>query len=290
MTQHNSPLSPAAKNTSSLWPNSKLALMLSRDPSSKARLLEDAKAGRADPAKQLHDWNQWARGEQLPPPGDWRIWLFLGGRGAGKTRAGAEWVRAQVAAGARRIALVGPAFQDVREVMLGGPSGLLALGPEPERPSYEVSRRRVVWPGGAVGYAFSAEDPDGLRGPQFDAAWADEFAAWARPQDTLDMLRLGLRLGADPRLVITTTPRAIAAVKSLIDAPGVVVTRLATVGNRHNLAPGFVEAMEAQYAGSHLARQELDGVLVEDPEGALWTRRGFGHPARARPAHRACRQ
>lgn len=272
MTQHNSPLSPAAKNTSSLWPNSKLALMLSRDPSSKARLLEDAKAGRADPAKQLHDWNQWARGEQLPPPGDWRIWLFLGGRGAGKTRAGAEWVRAQVAAGARRIALVGPAFQDVREVMLGGPSGLLALGPEPERPSYEVSRRRVVWPGGAVGYAFSAEDPDGLRGPQFDAAWADEFAAWARPQDTLDMLRLGLRLGADPRLVITTTPRAIAAVKSLIDAPGVVVTRLATVGNRHNLAPGFVEAMEAQYAGSHLARQELDGVLVEDPEGALWTR------------------
>lgn len=173
MTQQNSPLSPAATSTSSLWPNSKLALMLSRDPSSKARILEDAKAGRTDPAEQLHDWNQWARGEQLAPPGDWRIWLFLGGRGAGKTRAGAEWVRAQVAAGARRIALVGPAFQDVREVMLGGPSGLLALGPEPERPSYEVSRRRVVWPGGAVGYAFSAEDPDGLRGPQFDAAWAD---------------------------------------------------------------------------------------------------------------------
>ena len=207
-----------------------------------------------------------------PPAGDWRIWLFLGGRGAGKTRAGAEWVRARVAAGARRIALVGPAFQDVREVMLGGPSGLLSVGYPHERPAYQASRRRVVWPDGAVGYAFSAEDPDGLRGPQFDAAWADEFAAWARPQETLDMLRLGLRLGADPRLVITTTPRAIPAVKALIGAPGVAMTRLATGENRANLAPGFVEAMEAQYAGSHLARQELDGVLVEDPEGALWTR------------------
>ena len=208
----------------------------------------------------------------MPPAGDWRIWMFMGGRGAGKTRAGAEWVRAQVAAGARRIALVGPAYQDVREVMLGGPSGLLSIGHPHERPSYEVSRRRVVWPGGAVGYAFSAEDPDGLRGPQFDAAWADEFAAWARPQDTLDMLRLGLRLGSDPRLVITTTPRPIPAVKALINAPGVVMTRLSTWENRNNLAPGFVEAMEAQYAGTHLARQELDGVLVEDPEGALWTR------------------
>ena len=246
--------------------------MLSQDPSSKERILEEARNGHRDPADDLYDWNQWARDEQLPPPGDWRIWLFLGGRGAGKTRAGAEWVRARVRAGARRIALVGPAFQDVREVMLGGPSGVMNIGYPHERPAYQASRRRVVWPGGAVGYAFSAEDPDGLRGPQFDAAWADEFAAWAHPQETLDMLRLGLRLGRDPRLVITTTPRAIAAVKALIDAPGVEVTRLATVENRNNLAPGFVEAMEAQYAGSHLARQELDGVLVEDPEGALWTR------------------
>ncbi|MGY6628041.1 MAG: DNA-packaging protein [Oceanicaulis sp.] len=243
-----------------------------RDPSSKARILEEVRAGKKPPEEYVYDWDQWAEEQQSPPAGDWRIWMFMGGRGAGKTRAGAEWVRAQVAAGARRIALVGPAFQDVREVMLGGPSGLLSIGYPHERPSYEVSRRRVVWPGGAVGYAFSAEDPDGLRGPQFDAAWADEFAAWARPQETLDMLRLGLRLGSDPRLVITTTPRAIAAVKGLINAPGVAVTRLTTMENRHNLAPGFVEAMEAQYAGSHLARQELDGVLVEDPEGALWTR------------------
>jgi predicted phage terminase large subunit-like protein len=246
--------------------------MLSRDPSSKARILEEVRAGKRPPEEYVYDWNQWAEEQQLPPAGGWRIWMFMGGRGAGKTRAGAEWVRAQVAAGAKRIALVGPAFQDVREVMLGGPSGLLSIGYPHERPSYEVSRRRVVWPGGAVGYAFSAEDPDGLRGPQFDAAWADEFAAWARPQETLDMLRLGLRLGSDPRLVITTTPRAIAAVRELIGASGVKVTRLPTVKNQFNLAPGFVEAMEAQYAGSHLARQELDGELVEDPEGALWTR------------------
>ncbi len=246
--------------------------MLSRDPSSKERILEEARTGKRDPAKDLYDWGQWAEEAQTPPAGDWRIWLFLGGRGAGKTRAGAEWVRAQVAAGARRIALVGPAYQDVREVMLGGPSGLMQLGYPHERPAYQSSRRRVVWPGGAVGYAFSAEDPDGLRGPQFDAAWADEFAAWARPQETLDMLRLGLRLGAHPRLVITTTPRAIPALKALIGAPGVVHTQMATVKNQANLAPGFVEAMQAQYAGSHLARQELDGELVEDPEGALWTR------------------
>lgn len=234
--------------------------------------MQEVRAGKKPPEEWLYDWRQWAHGKQTAPPGDWRIWMFLGGRGAGKTRAGAEWVRAQVAAGARRIALVGPAFQDVREVMLGGPSGLMNLGYPHERPAYEVSRRRVVWPGGAVGYAFSAEDPDGLRGPQFDAAWADEFAAWTRPQETLDMLRLGLRLGADPRLVITTTPRAIPAVKNLIGAPGVALTRYATVENRHNLAPGFIEAMEAQYAGSHLFRQELEGMLVDDPEGAVWTR------------------
>ncbi|MCC5997086.1 MAG: DNA-packaging protein [Oceanicaulis sp.] len=246
--------------------------MRCRDPSAWDPILEAVRAGEKPPEEFLYDWGQWAEEAQTPPAGGWRIWMFMGGRGAGKTRAGAEWVRAQVAAGAQRIALVGPAFQDVREVMLGGPSGLLSIGYPHERPSYEVSRRRVVWPGGAVGYAFSAEDPDGLRGPQFDAAWADEFAAWARPQETLDMLRLGLRLGSDPRLVITTTPRAIAAVRDLIKAPGVAVTRLTTMKNQFNLAPGFVEAMEAQYAGSHLARQELDGELVEDPDGALWTR------------------
>jgi predicted phage terminase large subunit-like protein len=217
-------------------------------------------------------WKTWARPSQIPPCDDWLIWLFLGGRGAGKTRSGAEWVRSKVLDGARRIALVGPTFADVREVMLSGASGLLNIGPDAERPSFEASRRRVNWPNGAVAYAFSAEDPDGLRGPQFDAAWADEFCAWAKPQETLDMLRLGLRLGDQPQLVMTTTPRPIPALKALMSANGVVLTHSATCANRANLAEGFVEAMQDQYGASHLARQELDGLLVDDPEGAVWTR------------------
>ncbi len=221
---------------------------------------------------RLHQWTSWARPEQVPPESDWSCWLFLGGRGAGKTRAGAEWLRGQVEAGARRVALVGPAFADVREVMLAGPSGLLNIGRPDHRPRYEVSRHRLVWPNGAEGYAFSSEDPDGLRGPQFDAAWCDEFAAWTRPQETLDMLRFGLRLGDKPRMAVTTTPRPIPALKRLVASPGVVVTHATTLENKRYLADGFVENLQAQYGASRLARQELDGVLIEDPDGALWTR------------------
>jgi len=219
-----------------------------------------------------NSWAFWARDAQMPPPGDWRIWLFLGGRGAGKTRAGAEWVRAQVKAGCRRIALVAPTFSDVREVMVSGPSGFLNIGEAGDRPRYEASRHRLIWPNGAEAHGFSSEDPDGLRGPQFDCAWADEFAAWTRPQQTLDMLGLGLRLGEDPRLMITTTPRPIPALKALLKQPGVVMTHAATEANTANLAPGFVEAMTERYGASRLARQELEGVLIDDPEGALWTR------------------
>ncbi len=223
-------------------------------------------------AALLNDWHIWAAEHQLAPAGNWRIWLFLGGRGAGKTRAGAEWVRAAIEAGARRVALVGPDQQAVREVMIEGPSGLLSLGPLTRRPRFEASRRRLVWPGGAIGYCFSGEDPDGLRGPQFDLAWADEFAAWRHARATLDILKLGLRLGEAPRLMITTTPRPIPALKALVDAPGVVLTRAATKDNKDNLAPGFVEAVTYEYGASHIARQELDGELIEDPEDALWTR------------------
>ena len=209
---------------------------------------------------------------QLPPTGDWLIWLFLGGRGAGKTRAGAEWVRAQVKAGVRRIALVGPTFNDVREVMIDGPSGLARIGIESERPRYEVSRKRLVWPNGAEGFAFSAEDPDGLRGPQFEIGWGDEFAAWAEPQKTLDTLRMGLRLGDQPRLMLSTTPRPIPALKALMKADGVVATHQPTSQNAANLAPGFLAAMQAAYGGSALGRQEIEGVLIDDPAGALWRR------------------
>ena len=218
------------------------------------------------------DWDFWARRAQLPPSEGGPIWLFLGGRGAGKTRAGAEWVRAQVRGGKRRIALVAPTYADAREVMVGGPSGLLSVGPPEARPVYSPARRRLEWSDGAVGYVFSAEDPDGLRGPQFDAAWADEFAAWRYAQATLDTLRMGLRLGEDPRLAITTTPRPIPALKALISAKGVAVTRSGTAANRTALAPGFVAMMQEAYGASRLARQELEGALIEDPDGALWTR------------------
>lgn len=239
----------------------------------RARIHEVINEDSPERARALLDrWSCWTQHGQVPPDDDWLVWVFLGGRGAGKTRAGAEWVRSEVSAGARRVALVGPAFADVREVMISGPSGLLNIGPEAERPSYESSRRRLVWPNGAVGYAFSSEDPDGLRGPQFDCAWADEFAAWAKPQQTLDMLRLGLRLGKKPQMAVTTTPRPIPALKALLGSPGVVMTHAATETNGANLADGFVEALNAQYGASHLARQELAGILIEDPDDALWTR------------------
>ena len=218
------------------------------------------------------EWDSTARPAQLPPEGDWRVWLFMGGRGAGKTRAGAEWIRSRIAAGARRIALIAPALNDAREVMIDGASGLSRLGPADDRPAYESSRRRLVWPCGAVAYVFSAEDCDSLRGPQFDTAWADEFAAWPDPQGVLDTLRPALRLGDDPRLMVTTTPRPIPALKRLIAAPDTVMTNSGSAENIAHLAPGFIAAMQAAYGASRLGRQELDGELIEDPPGALWTR------------------
>jgi len=227
----------------------------------------------AELAQMCRDWALWKPSRaQIPPEGDWLIWLFLGGRGAGKTRAGAEWVRGVVEGGAQRIALVAPTFNDVREVMIEGPSGLMNIGPEAGRPRYEVSRKRVVWPGGAVGYAFSAEDADGLRGPQFDFAWGDEIAAWSNPQRVIDTLRMGLRLGDHPRLMLTTTPRPIPALKRLVKQAGVQLSHQPTADNAANLAPGFLDAMTAAYGGSALGRQEIEGILIDDPPGALWTR------------------
>lgn len=218
------------------------------------------------------EWAALARADQWPPPGDWLIWLLLGGRGAGKTRAGAEWIRAQVAAGARRVALVAPTYNDAREVMLGGESGLLSLGPPAMRPAYTASRRRLEWPNGAVGSVFSSEDPDGLRGPQFDCAWADEFCAWSYPEATLSNLRLGLRLGPRPRLVVTTTPRPTPALKTLMTTDNLVISRASTSDNASNLSPVFLSAMEQSYGGTALGRQELGGEIIENIEGALFSR------------------
>jgi len=223
-------------------------------------------------------WPLFARPEQMPPRGRWRIWAFIGGRGAGKTRAGAEWVHGIVHGrddfGPRcgRIALVGETIDQVREVMVEGVSGLRACGFPAERPRFEPSRRRLVWPNGAVAHGFSSEDPEALRGPQFDAAWADEAGKWVQAEATWDMLSFALRLGTLPRALVTTTPRATPLMRRLLADPDTVVTRSPMAANAANLAPGVVKALMARYGGTRLGRQELDGELIDDREGALFSR------------------
>jgi phage terminase large subunit-like protein len=211
--------------------------------------------------------------------GPWTTWLMLGGRGAGKTRLGAEWVRALVHAtppyaGHRyaSIALVGESEHDVREVMVEGISGILRTSPRAQRPVWTSSRRRLEWPNGAVAHAFSAEDPDSLRGPQFDAAWCDELAQWRYVEETFDMLQFGLRLGRTPRQLITTTPRPLPLIKRLMADARTRVTRAATQANRAFLSPAFFDAVVERYAGTRLGRQEIDGEVIEDRPDALWSR------------------
>jgi phage terminase large subunit-like protein len=219
----------------------------------------------------LADWRLWSRPSQKPPPGDWRIWLFLGGRGAGKTRAGAEWVAQHIREdNARRVALIAATHADARAVMIEGPSGLLACS---EGAEYEPSLRRVRWPAsGAEAYVMSADDPDSIRGYQFELAWGDEFCKWPEPQATLDMVRMGLRLGDNPRMTITTTPRPIPALLALRDDPDCAVTKSSTYDNATNLAKAFIATMKKSYGKTRLGRQELDGEIIEDVEGALWQR------------------
>ena len=218
-------------------------------------------------------WETFARPSQLPPARNWRYWLFLAGRGAGKTRAGAEWVRSLVEQqGVMRIALVAPTAADGRDVMIQGESGILAVSPPWNRPVYEPSKRRVVWPNGAQATVYSAEEPDRLRGPQHEAAWCDELCAWSRQQESFDMLVLGMRLGTDPRIFISTTPRPQALLKTLLAMPECAVTRARTLDNAANLARPFIQEITARYTGTRLGRQELEGELLEDTEGALWTR------------------
>jgi phage terminase large subunit-like protein len=230
------------------------------------------------------DWNLWAREDQLEPglgedgaSAPWRTWLILGGRGAGKTRAGAEWIRSLVRRQAARqrgealrIALVGETMRDARSVMVEGVSGLLAVHGDDERPVFETGRQQLVWPGGAIAQVFSAEDPDGLRGPQFHVAWCDELAKWRYAEETWDMLQFALRLGALPRQLVTTTPRPIPLLKRLMADPGTVTARVRTAANADNLSPAFIAEMTRRYAGSVLGRQELDGEIVEEYAGALW--------------------
>lgn len=220
----------------------------------------------------------WALDHQLPPEGDWKTWVIMGGRGAGKTRAGSEWVRSEVEGSlptqpgrSKRVALIGETFDQVREVMVFGDSGIMSCSPPDRKPVWEATRRRLVWPNGATATCFSASEPEALRGPQFDAAWVDELAKWKKAEDAWDMLQFGLRLGEAPRQVVTTTPRNVSVLKRILDTASTVTTKAPTEANKAYLAKSFLEEVRARYAGSRLGRQELDGILLEDAEGAMWT-------------------
>jgi predicted phage terminase large subunit-like protein len=220
------------------------------------------------------DWASKARPEQLPPDGDWwTIWLILAGRGFGKTRTGAEWVRTLAeAATVHRIALVGPTAADVRDVMVEGESGLLSICPNWNRPIYEPSKRRITWNNGVIASMFSSEEPDRLRGPQHGAGWCDEVAAWKNIAEAWNMLQFGMRLGKAPRTLITTTPKPVKLLKELLAREGqdVAITRGSTYDNRDNLAPAFFSQIVRQYEGTRLGRQELNAELLTDTPGALW--------------------
>jgi phage terminase large subunit-like protein len=220
----------------------------------------------------------WALPHQMAPRGDWRTWVIMGGRGAGKTRAGAEWVRGEVEGArpgdpgrSRRVALVGETMDQVRDVMVLGESGIIACSPPDRRPEWQASRHQLVWPNGAVAQVYSAHDPESLRGPQFDAAWADELGKWKKGRETWEQLQFALRLGQAPRSVVTTTPRNVAVLKAILKNPSTVVTHAPTEANRAHLAASFLTEVQARYGGTRIGRQELEGVLVEDEEGALWT-------------------
>jgi phage terminase large subunit-like protein len=228
-----------------------------------------------------YNWKFWARPKQVAPEGTWTYWLALAGRGWGKTRVGAEWVR-KVAeegkVGGGRIALVAPTNADLRDVMVEGESGILSVCPPWFKPEYQPSKRRVVFPNGVQALLFSAEEPDRLRGPQCGAFWADELAAWNHMEDTWSNLQFGFRLGRNPQGVITTTPRPVKLVRELVamQENGVcVVTRGSTYDNQANLAPAFFRTVITAYEGTRLGRQELDGEVLEDNPNALFQQKWF---------------
>ena len=221
------------------------------------------------------DWSAHARPEQLPPPGDWLTWLILAGRGFGKTSCGVRvGSRSRRRRGDLSHRLVGPTASDVRDTMVEGESGILSVCPDWNRPIYEPSKRRLTWPNGVIATMFSSEEPDRLRGPQHGASWCDEVGSWRNVQETWDMLQFGMRLGKNPRTMITTTPKPIKILKEIVSRNGqdVVVTRGSTYDNRANLAPSFFSQIVRRYEGTRLGRQELNAEILEDIEGALWSR------------------
>jgi phage terminase large subunit-like protein len=232
----------------------------------------------------IRDWLLGARDDQIAPVpakggGRWHTWLVLGGRGSGKTRAGAEWVRAQAAGEppladrrSHRIALIGDTIAQVRSVMIEGVSGLLSVYPPDQRPKLEVSRNQLVWPNGTIAQMFAADDPDSLRGPQFDAAWCDELCKWRQPDYAWDTLQFSLRLGKWPQCVITTTPRPIPLLKKIMEDHATATTRSRTADNARFLSPAFLAEMTRRYGDSLLGQQELQGEIVEERMTGLWKR------------------
>jgi len=229
------------------------------------------------------DWRMWGRPEQIAPEGEWNIWIYLAGRGAGKTRSASEWVREQAkytTTGQRRFALVARTAADVRDVIVEGESGIMNVTPPSERPLYEPSKRRLTWPNGNTATCFTADEPDSLRGPQFTHAWGDEIAAWRQTPDAagmtaFDNLRVGTRLGASPQIMVTTTPKRVPLLYSLMSEAEktgkVVISRGSTMDNAGNLSSTYLDTITGVYAGTRLAAQELYGEMLSDVEGALWT-------------------
>ncbi len=220
-----------------------------------------------------YDWKFWARKEQLPPDTkDWFVWLIRSGRGYGKTRTGAETIIEWVRQGFKRLALVGKTKADVRDTMVEvGESAILNISPPWFRPSYEPSKRRLVWPNGAIAMFYSGDEPDQLRGPQHEKAWVDELAKFMYPQETWDNLEFGLRIGSNPQVIVTTTPRPIPLIKTLVKDIRTVDVRGSTFDNKANLSPSYIERMFKKFGGTRLGRQELEGEILEDTTGALWT-------------------
>lgn len=231
----------------------------------------------------LFDWPVWARPDQLPPPGNWRVWLVMAGRGFGKTRIGAEWVRQRVKS-FPYTNIIGATADDARDIMIEGESGILAICPPNERPAYLPSKRRLEWPNGAKTLIFTADEPERLRGKQHDGLWGDEIAAWRYGAEAWTQAMLGLRLGPNPQCVATTTPKPVTVVRGLLkrvitgdeakdraEKRTVALAKGTTYSNVDNLAPAFFEEIIKQYEGTRVGRQELEGELLEDVEGALWT-------------------
>lgn len=243
--------------------------MASLNDSERAKAI--AEMSEDDARLLLYSWEFWARQNQLEPSGSWRYWMVKAGRGWGKTRTGSEWIRKRVDEGAKRIAIVARTAGDVRDVCVEGKSGIMSVFPPDQRPTYEPSKRRITFHTGAIATTYSADEPDMLRGPEHDTAWCDELAAWKYP-DAWDQLQFGLRVGDDPRCIITTTPKPSSLIRGLMKNPLCRVTHGSTFENRANVAKAWLDQIVQKYEGTTLGRQELHAEVLNEMPGALWTR------------------